>query len=850
MLRLDLSKRVRYPVSDLLESLRAALADRYAVERELGRGGMATVFLAEDLKHRRAVAIKVLHGELAQALGAERFLREIEIAARLQHPHILPLYDSGSTDGLLYYVMPYVEGESLRERLTREKQLPLEDVLRITTEVAGALAYAHSRGIVHRDVKPENILLSGGSAVVADFGIARAVTAAEERHHLTQTGTILGTPAYVSPEQAAGSNEIDGRSDQYSLACMTYEMLVGDPPFTGSTPQAILARHSLDAVSPPSIVRATIPEAFEDALLRALAKLPADRFPTTTLFAEALATPSRVTGAQRWSGTRFPAPPRWSWRRGLLWGVGATVGVAAIWGLARSLRGGAAGSAGAAAGPDPRGIAVLYFEDLSPGRRLRYLADGLTEALIEQLAQVPVLRVISRNGVAPYRSPDVQPDSVARALQVGTIVRGTVEPTRDGYRVSVRLIDGASGADLGERASFEQPAGAVLAIRDSLAQRVAAFLRGRVGEQVELRATRSGTSNVAAWSEFEQGERERKDAEARLDRDSMAAAVAGFARADSLFAQAATTDPAWVEPVVQRGVLAHRRARLTNDRAELARWLALALSYADQALERSPGYPRALELRGTARYTSWLVELTPDSAARAGLLAGARRDLEAATQADPTLASAFSTLSHLYYQTEDVPAAVLAARRAYEEDAYLAVASDVLWRLFIGSYDLQQFTQATRWCEAGAARFPRHYRFAECQLWLMTTPAREADPRAAWRLYTKLDSVTPAPRKPLELHRAAMIVGAILARAGLADSARHVLVAAREDPTTDPQLELVSLEAFARTLLGERDEAIDLLKRYVAANPAHAFKRGGDISWWWRDLRTDPRFAQLERAGR
>ena len=254
---------------------------------------MATVFLAEDRKHHRPVAIKVLHSELAAALGAERFLREIEIAARLQHPHILPLYDSGSAAGFLYYVMPYVEGESLRDRLAREKQLPQEDALRIATEVAGALAYAHSRGIVHRDIKPENIMLSGGTAVVADFGIARAVSAAGEGQHLTQTGTIMGTPAYMSPEQASGSGEIDGRSDQYSLACVVYEMLVGEPPFTGPTAQAVLARHSLDMVSPPSIVRSTIPDAVEAAILRALSKLPADRYPTTALFAEALNMPSR-----------------------------------------------------------------------------------------------------------------------------------------------------------------------------------------------------------------------------------------------------------------------------------------------------------------------------------------------------------------------------------------------------------------------------------------------------------------------------------------------------------------------------------------------------------------------------
>src|SRR5436190_1751977 len=275
---------------------------------------MATVFLADDLKHRRPVALKVLHAELAAALGPERFLREIEIAARLQHPHILPLYDSGAAAGFLYYVMPYVEGESLRDRLVREKQLSFEDAVRIGTEVAGALAYTHSRGVVHRDIKPENIMLSAGTAVVTDFGIARAVTAAETQP-LTQTGTIIGTPAYMSPEQATGSTEIDGRSDEYSLACVVYEMLVGEPPFTGPTAQAIIARHSLDMVSPPSIVRSTIPDAVEAAILRALAKLPVDRYSTTALFAEALNAPSAATGAVRRATLAGARARRSFWRR-------------------------------------------------------------------------------------------------------------------------------------------------------------------------------------------------------------------------------------------------------------------------------------------------------------------------------------------------------------------------------------------------------------------------------------------------------------------------------------------------------------------------------------------------------
>src|SRR5207247_10850246 len=242
---------------------------------------MATVLLGEDQKHQRPVAIKVLHSELAAALGSDRFLREIEIAARLRHPHILPLYDSGSAGRFLYYVMPYVEGESLRDRLEREKQFSLEDALKITAEVASVLAYAHSHGVVHRDIKPENIMLEGGTAVVADFGIARAVSAAGAGEHLTQTGTVIGPPVYMSPEQATGSGEIDGRSDQYSLACVLYEMLVGAPPFSGPSAQAIMARHSLDLVSPPSIVRTTIPAAVEAAILAALATPLQARVPTT-----------------------------------------------------------------------------------------------------------------------------------------------------------------------------------------------------------------------------------------------------------------------------------------------------------------------------------------------------------------------------------------------------------------------------------------------------------------------------------------------------------------------------------------------------------------------------------------
>jgi len=274
-------------VTDLLTHVQAALAGGYAIERELGRGGMATVYLAQDLKHRRPVAIKVLAPELAAALGRERFLREIETAARLTHPHILPLHDSGEADGLLYYVMPYIEGESLRDRLDREKQLAIADAVTITCAVANALSYAHSHDVVHRDVKPENILLSNDEAIVADFGIAAAIDAAGGGK-LTRTGIVLGTPAYMSPEQGAGDRALDGRSDVYSLGCVLYEMLAGEPPFTGPTSQAIIAKRFTDPVPSARRLRDTVPPPMDQAIAKALARAPADRFATTHQFAEAL----------------------------------------------------------------------------------------------------------------------------------------------------------------------------------------------------------------------------------------------------------------------------------------------------------------------------------------------------------------------------------------------------------------------------------------------------------------------------------------------------------------------------------------------------------------------------------
>jgi TolB-like protein len=492
---------------------------------------------------------------------------------------------------------------------------------------------------------------------------------------------------------------------------------------------------------------------------------------------------------------------------------------------------------------------VLYFEDQSRDSSLGFLADGLTEALIDQLDQVHSLQVISRNGVAPYRHVKVSRDSIARALAAGTLVEGSVEPVRDRVRATVRLVDGGSGAEI-ERGVFEQPAGDVLAIRDSVAQRVALFLRARLGEEVRLREQRAGTRSVDAWTLVQQGERESKKAVALVEGADTSGARAAIRRADTLLAQAERADRAWVEPVVVRGQIAFRWARaLQTQPHEAAPWIAAGIGHARRALALAPRHPEALELLGSVRYLAYLLRLAPNDAVAATELRAAKDDLQAAVDLKP-LASAYYMLSHLYYRTEDVSAALIAARRAYEEDAYLDEAADILWRLFAGSYDLELHAQARKACEDGVRRFAGDYRFTDCQLWVMTTGAREVDLPTARRLLAALDTLPPTQARSFERYQGMILFGAILAKAGLKDSARKVLDRSRAGRDTAFDAELVGIEAFARVLNGEQDTAIDLLKQYNAANPGHLFQRGGNVHWWWRGLQSNPRFRELTREAR
>ena len=392
--------------SQIFEDLRAALRDHYDVVSELGRGGMATVFLAEDLKHGRRVAIKVLSPELSSSIDSERFRQEIHIAARLNHPHILPVFDSGDANGHLYYVMPLVEGESLRGRLNRETQLSIDDAVGIACEVADALSYAHAFGVIHRDIKPENILMHGGHAVVADFGIAHVIQEAGGEK-LTKTGRSVGTATYMSPEQFSGAH-VDGRSDMYSLACVLYEMLVGEVPFTGPNAVAIMARHTMEAPPSIQIVRSTVPDELEGAVMRALEKVPADRFQTVSQFKEALlgrgntSTYVRRTRAHTLTMHANDAARVRRRKRTLAAGALAMVLLASSALAGRYYwweRPHPAASAGDVA--LLRHIAVLYFDDASRDSSLTHVADGLTEALISQLRLVEGLEVVSADGVAP-----------------------------------------------------------------------------------------------------------------------------------------------------------------------------------------------------------------------------------------------------------------------------------------------------------------------------------------------------------------------------------------------------------------------------------------------------------------
>jgi serine/threonine protein kinase/Flp pilus assembly protein TadD len=520
---------------------------------------MATVYLADDFRHDREVAVKVLHPELASALGSDRFLREIKLAARLNHPHILPLFDSGEAGGFLFYVMPYVEGESLRERLNREKQLTLEDSVMMARSIAGALDYAHRHGIVHRDIKPENILLHEGEVMVTDFGIAKAVSTAGTET-LTQTGMVVGTPAYVSPEQAAGELEIDGRSDEYSLACMLYEMLSGERPFVGPTVQAILTKRFTDPVPSLKSVIDDVPEELEKALTKALARDAAARFPTLSEFGKALALPTVTTP------TSTPVPD----------------GAQAV-----------------------KSIAVLPFTNMSADPENEYFTDGMAEEIINALSKIQSLGVASRTSTFAYKGKTEDIREIGKKLEVSALLEGSVRKMGKKIRVSAQLINVANGYQLwSER--YDREIEDIFAIQDEIAQNIVKALRVVISDEEKRAIEKVATESVQAYDYYLRGRKffhQHRRTSIEFARQMFTRAIEidpNYARAYAGIADCCSILFMYFDAresnLKQASVASRKALELDPDLAEAHSAMGLAFSLSKNFVEANKEFEKAMEL--------------------------------------------------------------------------------------------------------------------------------------------------------------------------------------------------------------------------------------------------------------
>ncbi len=826
------------------------IADRYTVERLLGSGGMASVYLCTDSVDGKHVAVKVLRKEIGSAVIIERFLREIELASHLNHPRIPEVLDSGVVGELPYYVMTYIEGESLRARLNREKQLPIEDAIRIATEVTGPLMHAHSHGIVHRDIKPENILLSTDGVYVLDLGIARAIIeSAGDR--MTSSGIAVGTPAYMSPEQALSDRDLDARSDIYSLGCVTYEMIAGIPPFVGATSQAVMSRRFVAPAPPLHEAREGVPDHVERAVAKALMRAPVDRWQNADQFARALVTPAE-TGASPFATLLR----RLRYRKRVVASVialplitGAAIAVMSLSGL---LRGGPRNTPVL----DPRRIAVLYFDDHSLDRNLGYLASGLTESLIHELSSVSAIQVVSRNGVKPFRDKPTRLDSIVAALHVGSLVEGSVQRSGDRIRVTAQVIDARTETPV-ESATMERETGELFKLEDDLAHQVANMLRKRIGREVKVRETIAATSSSRARELVFRADKARDEAGvllAKNDSSQVAMGIALLLDADSLLAQAEQADVKWIGPIIGRGWLALDAARRQSG-ADRDRSFQRAWDHAHRAIVRNPTDPAALELRGTILYFR-AARLPLRDADVKETLRRAASDLHRAVETDSTLATAWGTLGRTELMQGKLDSAVLNAKQAFRADAYLKDADEVLVTLYAATVMRDSLDASWEWCMRGRREYPADPRFVECQLTLLAADLRRRpDPRRAWSLVKEGDQLDPPgdARKrgrPFLPYYRVMLAAAVSARAGDRDSARAVAARTRAAVAKDPELTLDVMyqDAYISLLLGDRADAIRKLTVYHAARPSLSQLTLQHARW--KPLLTDTAFVNMLRRAK
>jgi eukaryotic-like serine/threonine-protein kinase len=673
------------------EPVAGRMVGPFRILRPLGRGGMATVYLAADERHQRSVALKVLHPELSSVLGSTRFLREIEVAAKLTHPHILPLFESGEAGGLFYYTMPYVEGESLRDRLRRETQLPIDDALRVGREAAEALDYAHAQGIVHRDIKPENILLSGrptGEApggwhvLVADFGIARIMDEAADR--LTRTGMAVGTPAYMSPEQSAAARQVDGRADVYSLGCVMYEMLAGEPPYTGPTAQAIVVKRLTDPIPKVRRLRPTVPPGVDEAITKALATVPADRFGTATEFSRTLE-----------QGLRARAPVGRGRRLAM---AGAVVAAVAVFVALGWQRGRYSGNAGA----DPREIAVLPFESLGDSSDA-YFTDGVANDVRAKLSRIPGLTVIARASSLQYRGTTKPPEQIARELGVDYLLTATVQWERGGdgqrrVRVTPELVDVRPGhAPLTRwNEQFDAALSGVFEVQASIAGQVAQALHVALGDSTKRELAARPTASLAAYDAYLRGEAASQRMTAFAP-TSLRQAVAAYEQAvalDSTFVEAWARIAQAQATLYYNGEPSPAKAEAARQAAERARALGPHRPEAHQAMglyyyNVLSDIPRALVEDSTAlalapNNADLLINVAWDELSL-GRWGAARDHFELATRLDPRSGAPAGNLGFVLLCLREYDKAEQAYGRALE------LAPDNLqWRTFGAMVSLAQ----------------------------------------------------------------------------------------------------------------------------------------------------------------
>lgn len=799
----------------LREQLQASLGVNYALERELGGGGMSRVYVATEKTLGRTVVVKVLPPDLAHAVSIERFRREIAMAARLQHPHIVPLLTAGEADGLPYYTMPYIDGESLRARLARVGELPLADIVRILRDVSGALAYAHEHGVVHRDIKPENVLLTRQHALVVDFGVAKALTASAMAGvgSSTSLGIALGTPAYMAPEQAAADPNTDGRADLYALGAMTYEMLTGSPPFGGRSAQATLAAHAGEAATPVATRRASTPPVLAGLVMQLLEKRPADRPQSADAVLDA------IDGISTTSGTMLPFTPAMKKRRVPAWamaGVAAVLVVGAIAAMAKRNKGAAelaAMSGTSAADIAQHSVAVLPFANVGKDTATEYFADGMADELTTALARVPGLKVAARSSAFTFRDQSVGAQHVGKTLHVGNVLEGSVRREGGRLRVTAQLVNTATGLASWSD-SYEREMKDVFQVQDELTHAIIAALYPTLASsghdsaetaRLALAHAPRGTTDLSAYDLFLQGRH-----------------YFGWGGAPSLwkaigfFQQAIAADSTFAR--------AHAALAMSYDLlpdyggAPADSVIPIAEAHAQQALALDPGLADAHLALGDVRVHQWR-------------WADAERELDRSVSLDPSNPTVHLWHAELLLGMGEVADAVGHAKMAQALDPLTATTNQTLSRTLL---DARQYGEAAKAATKGLA-FDSS--FGGLYVTLMEAEMLGGHADSAARV---ADRALRLARRGLGVRSAAIWA---YTRSGRKSDADALMVEMRRDQSagTVPALEM----AHALLAFGQTDSALVWIGRSVARHDAEPDWNGLACDPTYDALRKDQRFIAL-----